>query len=370
MLYTDPFLIVGLTPLQVAGDALANKQIPLFAPPFTAYTRHPGDMFSFLDDFFAVYLKWLKNIPGIKLADRLMGEMVMIHRFGNSYCTLEPFPEFDLIRDCRKLCHTLLRAVDEYFKGFPADAYKEMEKLFLAFNGHLLELLPQLEISGNGECFFRVRSLNNGQHCTDGSELFHVPFDKRYFNNSYRFSIAGVPALYCGTTLETCLLETRLTPSEANPQKVAAACFCMPETRWVDLALPGGRSIGFWEHYSLLLFYPLIVACGLKVKHPEGGFKPEYILPQLFYQLIRQHSTIFDGITFTSTRYHAPDFTDFRQRNFVFFVKDTNNERGYSKRLAQKFKVKGPITFDYVSLESVRQEQKKLQSKPANELKV
>lgn len=205
---------------------------------------------------------------------------------------------------------------------------------------------------------FRVRS---GEH-NNIKDLFHVPFEKREQCNSYRFSIAGVPALYCGASLNTSILETGIS----KDSEFSATKFCFNDVQndiaFVDLALLFGRDLTFWEEYSLVVFYPLIVACGLKVRKAEAFFKPEYIIPQLFYQIIRNYGQGFCGISYTSTRYSTPDFTDYRQRNFVMFVRNADKEKGYDTDLASRMEATQPQKFIYSSNEAIKEQETELKN--------
>ena len=106
----------------------------------------------------------------------------------------------------------------------------------------------------------------------------------------------------------------------------------------------------FWEQYSLVLFYPLIVACALKVKDSNSPFKPEYVIPQLLTQVVRLHGTGFDGVSYTSTKYDMPDYRNPRQRNFVMFVPFANRREGYSPELAKKLESTLPLPCNYGGL--------------------
>lgn len=78
------------------------------------------------------------------------------------------------------------------------------------------------------------------------------------------------------------------------------------------------------------------MACGLKVKIKEDSFKPEYVIPQLLFQIVTQYSDLA-GISYTSTRYDDPNFKDMQQRNFVMIIRNTVADQGYSKELGKLF---------------------------------
>jgi len=48
------------------------------------------------------------------------------------------------------------------------------------------------------------------------------------------------------------------------------------------------------------MIWPLVLACSVKVKNIEDDFKPEYIIPQLLLQWVRERDDI-DGISYQTT---------------------------------------------------------------------
>lgn len=108
------------------------------------------------------------------------------------------------------------------------------------------------------------------------------------------------------------------------------------------MSLPS-RKLSFWERYSLVLFYPLIFACGLKVKEENKPFKPEYVIPQLLFQVVSECSNLM-GISYTSTRMENPDYRNGKQRNFVLKVPNADTAKGQSLELAGKFKCTMPVS--------------------------
>ena len=92
-----------------------------------------------------------------------------------------------------------------------------------------------------------------------------------------------------------------------------------------------------------MLFYPLIFACGLKVKEETRPFKPEYVIPQILFQIISEQSDLM-GVSYTSTRMEHVDFRDSRQRNFVLIVPKADQSQGQSEVLAESLTCTMPIS--------------------------
>lgn len=319
-------------------DDLMDLKTGRLSNVYEAYDSFDGDILGYMQPFFKTYVTEVEKLTSLDFANKQMSRIVRDFREKNGI--EEDIPKFDVLSDLKTVCNLILDCLSLYMKGFPADAYNEMEKVMTDRKCHLMELLPQV-LSDNGfSDMYRVR---RGER-SEAKDLFHVPFDKREQCDSYRFSILGVPALYCGASLETALLESQIDKSETY----TAALFRFKDTEkvaMVDLTMLGSRDYSFWERYSLILFFPLIVACGLRVRKPGKPFRPEYIISQLFYQLIRQHGTGFDGIIYTSTKYPLRDLGSRRQSNYVLFVPMCDQERGYNRTLADRLTIRGPRTF-------------------------
>lgn len=321
---------------------LALGKHPTLSPPFKAYQDSDNDILSFYHSFFKEYLSNLKAI-GPQVIEKVNTTMQSaIETQGKLKIN------FDIITEVKAVCKAILDATTEYFKGFPALAYEIFEEAMTDNNCHLLELLPQLLIKDT--IFYRVRKGINFQERKD---LFHTPFEKRVKCNSYRFSTLGYPSLYLASTLKTALLES----DAKNLEEYSCACFKPTRTlTFIDLALPD-RKLEFWEQYSLVVFYPLITACNLKVKERNEPFKPEYIIPQLLVQIIRLHSQNFDGITYTSTKHENVCYTSFDQRDFIMYIPFAEQEKGYSQELAEKLISTKPMPCNVKGVEKICSEQ-------------
>ena len=310
------------------ANQLANRAIPEFVPPFNDYATYSGDLLSYYQEFFKKYKSALSHLPN----NTLVFVNLSMHTIIKRHAGIDV--ECNILQECTSLIQAIQESVDKYFLGRPADAYQIMEKCMLANNKHLLKLLPQIIFERYH--LYRVR---RGCH-HNKTDLFHTPFDKRHLCGSYRFSIVGYPSLYLAGSLETALKEARIEDQNYSMSRFEVD----KDLRFADLTLPS-KKLEFWERYSLVLFYPLIFACGLKVKYESAPFKPEYIIPQILFQVIRSNSD-FAGVSYTSTRYDHPSFQSWNQRNIVMKVLDANMEKGYSERTKDLFVSTQPISPD------------------------
>lgn len=318
---------------------LAKGKHKTLSPPFTGYSDSDIDILDFYHQFFTEYINCLKRIDR-NIIDKVNITMQMfINRFNNQTV------KFDIIHETIDLCNAILEATTQYFKGFPNVAYEKLEYIFIENSCHLLQLLPQLTCKN-----IQLYRARKGKDLQERKELFHTPFELRTKCASYRFSTLGYPSLYLASSLETALLEV----GAKNPLEYFCSCFkTNNDICVVDLALPN-RDLTFWEQYSLLVFYPLIVACNLKVKNTDEPFKPEYVIPQLLTQIIRLHSSGIIGISYTSTKHKQVDYTDFRQRNFVIYVPYADSSKEYSKDLSKLLYSTKPIQCNISANETIK----------------
>lgn len=309
------------------SEQVAHGLIEDIAPPFSDYQGWDGDIITYCSSFFERYNAHLKalDVNHIHAAEQMV--QALVNRASGKIVP------FDLLKEVHAVETMISEALIQSFKGFPSEAYLRFENAMIDKDEHLLNLLPQIEIEN--ATYFRVRKKEK-KRMSEAKDLFHVPFELRGKSATYRYSVPGYPSLYLSHRLKIACLETGITRCGFY----YAACFKAANKhgfRFVDLSLTSSFYT-VWERYSLLVFYPLIMACGLKVKHMSDAFKPEYVIPQLLAQVVRLHmiDNHFDGISYTCTKVWHPDFMDIDQRNFVLWITGAEQEKGYSKALSKK----------------------------------
>ena len=94
----------------------------------------------------------------------------------------------------------------------------------------------------------------------------------------------------------------------------------------------------------------------MKVKEENKPFKPEYVIPQLLFQVVSECSDLM-GVSYTSTRMENPDYRNGKQRNYVLKVPNADIAKGQSIELAGKFKCTMPVSphdnEDALSVENI-----------------
>ena len=224
------------------------------------------------------------------------------------------------------VCELVLDALGESLHGLPARAYARVKELMGLLEQSPLyashaELEPSAMMTGPVPLYRVVRVEEN--KVFPRKRIFHPPYSLRRRIATNRYSIAGYPSLYLATTVELADLENglfshrqpaiaarfslntvyiraieqsiRILDLSWTPQALAdpgsAEKIKESRKRFEDLADASDRISGSSakghapERY--LLRYPLLAACSyIRVK--REGFAPEYILPQLLTQWLRQ----------------------------------------------------------------------------------
>ena len=217
----------------------------------------------------------------------------------------------------KQICNEVVNIVREYLNGYLGEAYKKFCELMNGVigspikvykkTGWIAPLLEQDPLS-----LFRVVKVE-GHALQPCSRVFHVPFDMRTKVGTNRYSIAGFPSLYLGTSIKLCLTElgynseslTGLVCSRfkinrnANSTPMPIEVIEMgikPQDLFlgqnaktklgVELDLSDFSELG--EAY--LLWYPIIAASSFVRADRNHPFAPEYIIPQLLMQWAREKS--------------------------------------------------------------------------------
>lgn len=335
-------------------SSLIEYKIPSLAGVFSEYESLDGDILSYLQNVFKRYKEEIELLEGLDEIGRMVRNQQEQGRVARGLKPID-IPEFNLLDEISQVCLMIEESLNCYFAGYPSEAYNSIEKVMNSKKRHLFQLLPRIETEY--QTFYRVRS----GHIDDAGGMYHVPYHLRNLSDSYRYSIPGVPALYCGTSLLTCLKETGVGIGEEFTA-VKYSIFPPKERErqivsFIDLTLPDTK-IRLWESYCFAVFYPLIVACGLRVRDRSAKFKQEYVVPQLLFQYLRGCFNYIDGIIYLSTRFDNLDYKNYRRKNFVIWLPHSSQEKGYNMAMAERIKASENMFMTYTSDSDVTDYQK------------
>lgn len=236
---------------------------------------------------------------------------------------LEKVREFvpqNYVKDIHRDCKLILAAINHYLEGFPDKAYGSMEtlmnRMITSGAGRYFQTIiggtsKNTRIADKPLRYFRVASVPDNQPYPR-ERVFHTPYTMRSKVSTNRYSIAGFPSLYLGTSLELCCEEVHFNPHSSfsiasrfepnvdykyenkpisfidlaiKPQDFITQHYYNDNTsrRIVDYSILENHEI----KYAYLSWYPLVAACSFIRVNKNDPFAAEYIVPQLLMQWAR-----------------------------------------------------------------------------------
>lgn len=239
-------------------------------------------------------------------------------------CNDEKFP----LNRVKETCGMINKAVEHYLNGFPSKAYdvfaglmaKLMETPLVVYRKSILEQLEGKSPRNDDDLqLFRAVSVQDNKPY-GRTRVFHTPYTLRSKVSTSRYSIAGYPSLYLGTSLALCCEEIHLNPYKDYALASAfqiERCIALSNAsiRVIELGVKPqdflktdqsdvqqndnpGRVIsdGLLRDRQIrsayLLWYPLIAASSFIRANKSDPFAAEYIVPQLLMQWIRSEMAI------------------------------------------------------------------------------
>lgn len=222
----------------------------------------------------------------------------------------------DLTNNCGKisnLSENIIETIQTFENGHIKQAYEKGYKLF----DDNKDLFSIKEFDDQTmHCFARVRP--DSVNINVKREMFHIPQNKSELIGAYRYSVAGYPCLYLASDLE-------LSWYESNMPKKFSYCFMkVAENEKIQVINFIERPMEFLSGMitnlfnakekkeelivsvirnqikNYILLYPLVASCSLIVKNRGEKYIPEYIMPQLLIQWIRENDD-YDGVIYKSS---------------------------------------------------------------------
>lgn len=304
------------------------------------------------------------------------------------------YPSYTVdITQVQQACIFLAKATQRYLNGFPSKAYILFKRAMEIFMTQPLEIYEkskteQFEIfdeehkARDSLKLFRATSVVDNKPY--GRErAFHTPYNLRSKVSTSRYSIAGYPSLYLGTSLELCCEEIQMNPYRnftlASVFKLERKSWCSniniqvielgikPQdfieeirinkrgARRTNASLLGNMNI----RSAYLLWYPLIAACSHIRTNKDDPFAAEYIIPQLLMQWVRSevaqssthgHKKLIGIRYFSCASIRASDMGF----NYVFPTsgKQNPNNPTYCDILSKSFYLSTPVyVHEYESVQ-------------------
>lgn len=264
-----------------------------------------------------------------------------------------------LIKRITVITNGITKCLEEFLSGDIKSAYDAFDETFSAdtINRHIQRItIPLNDICSEKKPLFRVRKSDTP--LTDREDIFHIPFTKRHNVNAQRYSVAGLPCLYLGTSLYVCWQE--MNKPDFDKLYLSSFISCDRKSKILNFSprilnkpmagiLDGEELRAFnWSKASYLTLWPLILSCSYIKKNNNASFIQEYIIPNLLMQWIsRRVNSPIVGIAYYSTRMPNANKTH-RSINVVLPPKATYRQtiiQEYCPRLKGLFDFTPPVSW-------------------------
>lgn len=255
----------------------------------------------------------------------------------------------------------IVDSLECYLSGDIQSAYESFEEMLEpdAISQHLKNIsIPIDKICNNDSPLYRVRKSEKALVKRD--DIFHIPFSQRHLVKTQRYSVAGLPCLYLGSSLYICWREM----DKPDFDKLYISAFTTIPKQDNDYILNLGADFLFKDRsvfkksnaiiynnelkLSYLALWPLILACNYLKSHQDASFIQEYIIPNLLMQWIsRDNDSNIIGIAYRSTK--LPNgFDGKRGLNVVLPPKSRYADmmrHEYCPNLADRFMCTPPVSW-------------------------
>jgi hypothetical protein len=260
--------------------------------------------------------------------------------------------EFENIETSNK---KILQIISSYLLGNSGKAYDILEELLESkFYKEKISFLIEKDISftnGNSK-LLRVRV--SEEQLLTREEMFHIPFSKRHLVANQRFSIAGLPCLYLGSSIYVCWLE--LGRKDFGELWVSGYR-SQSNFRLLNLAYDLNIIINQLERNEIdkeqfvnyFLLWPLVMASCFQVKYSKAPFHEEYIIPSLLLQWITFKNKNIVGLKYLSTKLENYDNPSYGI-NYVFPPLEITDEYDFCPKLKNRFKLTQPLSWELMSI--------------------
>lgn len=283
------------------------------------------------------------------------------------------------IKTIEKIQHGLTNSLKAFLSGDIKGAYDIFDEVlsYPTVYRHLRRIsIPLKEICNKHKPLFRVRK--SDRPVVTRKEIFHIPFTHRHLVNAQRYSVAGLPCLYLGSSLYICWQEM----DKPDFDKLYLSSFISwdEESYILNLAadfLYSRTAKGFYGDISnrdnlikisYLTLWPLIIACNYLKQNENSSFNQEYIIPNLLMQWIsRLEDRAIVGIAYRSTKIKRTANSHLATN--VVLPPKVNYEdtitKPYCQKLLSMFEFTQPVswqvlkTLDYKIDNEINQEQEK-----------
>lgn len=189
----------------------------------------------------------------------------------------------DIISGITHMYDKIIMCVEQFLDGEYEDSTNTFSKTFIDNSSEYTVNHQYMSTFGEARYYFyRVRA-NQSYTLFSPKEMLHIPFEKRHLTRNERFSSAGYPCLYFGSSIYGCWEET-LRPDIDKVNIISLKSITDNPVKLLNLAIPLFRF--FKAGKSSLYFLVLSLTSSLPAFNKDANFKPEYIIPQTILKCI------------------------------------------------------------------------------------
>ncbi len=264
-----------------------------------------------------------------------------------------------------KLIRTIRDLFDKFSRGKLTESNKCSNRLFnVSANRQTAKSLFPITNIPKDSFWFRARRPERIKFSR--KDLFHVPFEKRGFIGTNRFSILGYPCLYLASTIVGAREETE---DSKDLGITAISCFQNnTDIEAYDFTFFPKRKKEDWQTlYKDIMTYPFKIAASIPVGAEKEycPFKEEYIIPQLLLHcVIRQSGKRKLALLYSSTKAieNKVDKNLFCQHANLVFPAVLVKRDGFCRFLMEKFILTSPqiVPFTHLSNEEINEIEKNI----------
>lgn len=215
----------------------------------------------------------------------------------------------------------ILKCIDEYLNGNSGKAYDTFEKMmnYKIIKDAISQLSQELkQVCVKPNYLYRVRVSESP--LTERRDMFHIPFDMRHLVGAQRYSIAGLPCLYLGTSIYVCWQEMgkpnldslyissyQLSAANYNhPKFLLNFAYSLEAMKKSDLELlffdVESDEPSLDQQIAHFVLWPLLMSCSYIKANEGANFNVEYVVPNMLLQWITTDAPNVDGIMYLSTK--------------------------------------------------------------------
>lgn len=288
------------------------------------------------------------------------------------------------LKDIKRVCGLLIKVINHYLNGFPAKAYSSfkcamdllMRNPLRIYNKSVMEQFKTTDsrhTSDDDLDLFRIVSVQDNKPYSR-IRVFHTPYNMRSKVSTSRYSIAGYPSLYLGTSLSLCCEEININPLHSF---ALASKFKLERTleythtniRVIELGVKPQDFLNVEYDNRIyqrriskdlldnstvksayLFWYPLIASCSYIRVDKKDPFAAEYIIPQLLMQWVRNEicsNNTDDYNQLVGIRYFSCASLKASDMGFNYVFPTSGNQKSaelpYCSVLAKAFRLTNPV---------------------------